>query len=114
MYNQSGSLQDCVTRKLRQGKPRQTLFNMALAMLAAWVIFLAGFTRTESEVGCVAVAALLHYFILASFMWMSMEGVLQYLLLVRVQMAHFPRYFMLKTVMAAWGKAEIFLLQWSL
>jgi hypothetical protein len=35
MYYQGGSLQDCVTRKLRQGKSRQTLFNMALAMLAA-------------------------------------------------------------------------------
>jgi hypothetical protein len=80
---------------------------MALAMLAAWVIFLAGFTRTESEVGCVAVAALLHYFILASFMWMLMEGVLQYLLFVKVLGAHFSHY-MLKTTITAWGKIFAF------
>jgi hypothetical protein len=72
-------------------------------MLASWIVFLAGFTRTESHGGCIAVAALLHYFILASFMWMLMEGVLQYLLFVRVLGNDFSRY-MLKTGIPAWGK----------
>jgi hypothetical protein len=81
---------------------------MALAMLAAWVIFLAGFTRTESKVGCVAVAALLHYFILASFMWMLVDGVLKYLLIVKVfRGEHFSR-FVIKTAIPAWGEALLF------
>ena len=78
---------------------------MALAMLASWIIFLAGFTRVESHVGCLAVAALLHYFILASFMWMLMEGVLQYLLFVKVLGNDFDNY-MLKTALPAWGECE--------
>lgn len=88
--------------KLRQGRPQQTLFNMALAMLASWVVFLAGFTRVESHGGCVAVAALLHYFILVSFMWMLMEGILQYLMFVRVFGTEYDNY-MLKTGLPAWG-----------
>ena len=75
---------------------------MALAMLASWVVFLAGFTRTEHHVGCVVVAVLLHYFILASFMWMLMEGVLQYLLFVKVFGSHVENY-MVKTALPAWG-----------
>nr|KAG5703200.1 hypothetical protein BaRGS_027365 [Batillaria attramentaria] len=89
-------------KKLRQGRPQQTLFNLALAMLASWIVFLAGFTRVENHVGCVAVAALLHYFILASFMWMLMEGILQYLLFVKVFGTEFDNY-MLKTGIPAWG-----------
>ncbi|XP_076459089.1 uncharacterized protein LOC143292561 [Babylonia areolata] len=89
-------------KKLREGRPQQTLFNMALAMLAAWVVFLAGFDRVESYQGCLAVAALLHYLILASFMWMLMEGLLQYLLFVRVLGTEFDHY-LLKTAVVAWG-----------
>ncbi|KAK7112540.1 adhesion G-protein coupled receptor G4-like [Littorina saxatilis] len=89
-------------KKLRKGKPQQTLFNMALAMLASWIVFLAGFTRVESHAGCIAVAAMLHYFILASFMWMLMEGILQYLLFVKVLGNSFENY-MLKTAIPAWG-----------
>ncbi|KAK7491913.1 hypothetical protein BaRGS_00016932, partial [Batillaria attramentaria] len=85
-----------IIRKLRQGRRQQTLVNLAVAMLLSWVIFLAGFTRVESHVGCVAVAALLHYFILASFMWMLMEGILQYLLFIKLVATHFDHY-MLKT-----------------
>ena len=76
---------------------------MALAMLASWIIFLAGFTRVESHVGCLAVAALLHYFILASFMWMLMEGVLAYLLFVKVFGTPVSHY-MFKASLLAWGK----------
>ncbi|KAL8574465.1 hypothetical protein ACOMHN_041234 [Nucella lapillus] len=89
-------------KKLRQGRPQQTLFNMALAMLASWVVFLAGFTRVGDYAGCIAVAALLHYFILASFMWMLMEGVLQYMLFVKVLGNDFDNY-LLKTAIPAWG-----------
>ena len=36
------------------------------------------------QTGCTVIAALLHYFLLALFCWMLCEGVLLYILLVKV------------------------------
>jgi len=49
---------------------------------------------------------LLHYFILASFMWMLVEGILQYLRFVKVLGTYIPN-FMIKTMIPAWGKQMI-------
>ncbi|WAR10310.1 AGRG2-like protein [Mya arenaria] len=46
--------------------------------------------------------ALLHYFILVSFMWMLVEGILQYLRFVKVLGTYVPK-FMMKTMILAWG-----------
>lgn len=70
------------------------------------VIFLAGMERTESYYGCITVAALMHYFLLVSFMWMLVEGFLQYLRFVRVLGTYVPR-FMLKASIPAWGRSNI-------
>ncbi|XP_055958783.1 adhesion G protein-coupled receptor E5-like [Patella vulgata] len=43
-------------------------------MLFSWIVFLAGIEQTGDPVGCIVVAVVLHYFIMASFMWMLMEG----------------------------------------
>ncbi|XP_025109863.1 adhesion G-protein coupled receptor G2-like [Pomacea canaliculata] len=45
---------------------------------------------------------MLHYLILSSFMWMLMEGILQYLLFVKVLGIIFHKY-LLKTAIPAWG-----------
>ncbi|KAK7091734.1 hypothetical protein V1264_009378 [Littorina saxatilis] len=89
-------------KKLHSSHPQQTLFNMALALLLAWVTFLAGFSRVHGHASCVLVAALLHYLILVSFMWMVIEGILYYLLLVKGMVTRISRY-MLKTALPAWG-----------
>ncbi|XP_022298170.2 uncharacterized protein LOC111107321 [Crassostrea virginica] len=89
-------------RKLRKGRAQQTLFNLALSMLCSWVIFLIGIKQTYHFIGCLIVAILLHYFILASFMWMLMEAFLQYLTFVKVLGTYVTRY-TLKSVIAAWG-----------
>ncbi|XP_069101076.1 uncharacterized protein [Argopecten irradians] len=89
-------------RKLRQGRAQQTLFNLALAMLCSWVVFLTGIRQTHNFIGCIIVAVLLHYFILSSFMWMLMEAFLQYLTFVKVLGTYVTRY-TLKTVVIAWG-----------
>ncbi|XP_048773926.2 uncharacterized protein LOC125679062 isoform X2 [Ostrea edulis] len=89
-------------KPLRQGRGQQTLLNLALALLCSMIIFLAGMERTESYYGCIAVAALMHYFLLVSFMWMLVEGFLQYLRFVRVLGTYIPR-FMLKASIPAWG-----------
>ncbi|NWQ80831.1 AGRG4 protein, partial [Columbina picui] len=51
---------------------------------------------------CVAVAALLHYFLLAAFTWMCLESVHFYLALVKVFNVYVPKY-ILKCCMAGWG-----------
>ena len=40
--------------------------------------------RCDFQVGCTILAALLHYFLLALFCWMLCEGVLLYILIVKV------------------------------
>ncbi|RUS79641.1 hypothetical protein EGW08_012610 [Elysia chlorotica] len=89
-------------KKLRKGRPQQTLFQLSLALMLSWIVFLVGIERTSDHDGCIAVAALLHYLILASFMWMLMEGLLQYLLFVRVMNSYFSNY-MWKTSIPSWG-----------
>ena len=42
------------------------------------------FSCIPFQTGCIAIAVLLHYFLLALFSWMLCEGVLLYFLLVKV------------------------------
>ncbi|XP_076461001.1 uncharacterized protein LOC143293704 [Babylonia areolata] len=91
-----------LVKKLHSSLPQQTLFNTALAMLLSWVTFMAGIDRVEDHVCCVAVAMLLHYFILVTFLWMLAQAVLQYAMLVKVRKSPFTRY-MLKAGLPAWG-----------
>lgn len=93
-------------RQLRKGRGQQTLLNLSLALLCSMVIFLAGMERTDSYYGCITVAALMHYFLLVSFMWMLVEGFLQYLRFVRVLGTYVPR-FILKASIPAWGRSNI-------
>ncbi|XP_055959429.1 adhesion G-protein coupled receptor G6-like [Patella vulgata] len=78
------------------------MFNLALALLFSWIVFLTGMKQTGNHVGCIVVAVLLHYFIMASFMWMLVEGILQYFLFVKV-LGTYVRKFMLKATILAWG-----------
>lgn len=78
------------------------LLNLAVALLAVDILVLVGVDRIENENGCIAVAALLLYFLLASFSWMLVEGVVQYLKFVKVFDTYTPR-FMLKAALPAWG-----------
>ena len=64
-------------RKFRTTRTQKVLFNLAIALLCADIIFLVGINRTGNEGGCVAVAALLHYFLLVAFSWMLVEAILQ-------------------------------------
>lgn len=90
-------------RKFREGNAQKTLFQISVAQLISWLLFLVGVEQTENPFVCVAVAAVLHYFLLATFMWMLMEAVLQYHAFVKVFGTHIS-YFMLKASLIAWGK----------
>ncbi|XP_069087812.1 adhesion G protein-coupled receptor E5 isoform X2 [Pleurodeles waltl] len=58
--------------------------HLCISLFLANAIFLAGITRVDNELACKIVAGLLHYFFLASFCWMCLEGVELYLMVVKV------------------------------
>ncbi|XP_066263884.1 uncharacterized protein [Branchiostoma lanceolatum] len=91
-----------VFKQLRQTRPQHLLINLCVALLATLIIFLAGINATNSPVGCTVVAFLLHYFLLAVFMWMAIEAFNMYLAFVKVLGAHVSK-FLLKAAILAWG-----------
>ena len=99
----SSSIDTDSIRKLRSSRSQKTLFNLAIALLCADVIFLGGIDKTESYIGCVVVAACLHYFLLASFIWMLIEGILQYIRFVKIFDTYIYK-FTLKMGIIAWGE----------
>uniref|UniRef100_A0A8C7N9L8 Adhesion G protein-coupled receptor L2 n=1 Tax=Oncorhynchus kisutch TaxID=8019 RepID=A0A8C7N9L8_ONCKI len=58
--------------------------NLCINLFIAELIFLIGIDMTEPKVGCSIVAGILHFFFLASFSWMCLEGVQLYLMMVEV------------------------------
>ncbi|XP_063076201.1 adhesion G protein-coupled receptor E5 isoform X2 [Engraulis encrasicolus] len=58
--------------------------HLSLSLFIASLIFLAGISRTENQVGCAVVAGLLHFFYLAAFCWMLLEGVQLFRMVVLV------------------------------
>ncbi|XP_051529209.1 adhesion G protein-coupled receptor L2 isoform X4 [Myxocyprinus asiaticus] len=58
--------------------------NLCINLFIAELIFLIGIDMTEPRVACSIIAGILHYFFLASFAWMCLEGVQLYLMLVDV------------------------------
>ena len=93
-------------RHLRKGRAQQTLINLAVSLLCFLIVFIVGIEQTHDFYGCIVVAALLHYFILVAFMWMLIEGILQYLRFVKVLGTYVP-YFILKSAVAAWGELTL-------
>nr|XP_058959514.1 adhesion G protein-coupled receptor L4-like [Pocillopora verrucosa] len=51
---------------------------------AGHIIFFAGIDSTGNQAACVAVAALMQYFLMASFCWMLVEGIYIYLFVIKV------------------------------
>ncbi|XP_033107952.1 adhesion G protein-coupled receptor L3-like [Anneissia japonica] len=58
--------------------------NLCLCLLVAEFVFLIGIDRGDFPAVCTVVAVLLHYFFLASFAWMCLEGIQLYVMLVEV------------------------------
>ena len=83
---------------------------ISVYILSLDVVFLAGIENAADNVaGCRTVAALLHYFLLASFAWMLTEGILHYLKLVKVIDNHVKKFF-LKACICSWGQSICFML----
>ncbi|XP_059413335.1 adhesion G protein-coupled receptor E1-like [Carassius carassius] len=58
--------------------------HLCISLFIAYFVFLVGIVRTENKVGCAVVAGILHYFFLASFCWMCLEGVQLFRMVVLV------------------------------
>ncbi|XP_044061882.1 adhesion G-protein coupled receptor G4 isoform X2 [Siniperca chuatsi] len=90
--------------KLRQDNPSKILINLSAALLGLSMLFLLdSWLSSFSNYGlCIATAAALHYFLLASFTWMGLEAVHMYLALVKVFNIYVPCY-ILKFCAVGWG-----------
>ncbi|XP_048353413.1 adhesion G protein-coupled receptor L2 isoform X11 [Sphaerodactylus townsendi] len=65
--------------------------NLCINLLVAEFIFLIGIDKTEYKIACPIFAGLLHFFFLAAFAWMCLEGVQLYLMLVEVFESEYSR-----------------------
>ncbi|XP_061485703.1 adhesion G-protein coupled receptor G7 [Rhineura floridana] len=113
------------TRKTRKMSTTIILVSLCSSMLIFNIIFISGIensnanksnsaisapnTMLESDEEhplanswCTAVAALLHYFLLATFMWTTLNSVQLYLLTIKTQ-RHFHRNYSLIMLLTGWG-----------
>jgi len=58
--------------------------NLVLSLILAELLFVVGIDKTQYETGCFVIAVILHYLFLVAFCWMATEGVILYLMLVKV------------------------------
>lgn len=97
----------CVSliRKLRRDYPSKILMNLSTALLFLNLSFLLDGWIASFDIDglCIAVAALLHFFLLATFTWMGLEAVHMYIALVKVFNTYIRRY-ILKFCIIGWGE----------
>uniref|UniRef100_A0A8C9ZST5 Adhesion G protein-coupled receptor L1 n=1 Tax=Sander lucioperca TaxID=283035 RepID=A0A8C9ZST5_SANLU len=65
--------------------------NLCINLFIAELLFLIGIDKTEYHIACPIFAGLLHFFFLAAFSWMCLEGVQLYLMLVEVFESEYSR-----------------------
>ncbi|XP_028840923.1 adhesion G protein-coupled receptor L1 isoform X3 [Denticeps clupeoides] len=65
--------------------------NLCINLFIAELLFLIGIDKTQYHIACPIFAALLHFFFLAAFCWMCLEGVQLYLMLVEVFESEYSR-----------------------
>ncbi|KAM9779940.1 putative adhesion G protein-coupled receptor E4P [Neosynchiropus ocellatus] len=76
--------------------PRTTIhLHLCINLFVATLIFLVGISRTENKVGCAVIAGLLHFFYLAAFCWMCLEGVQLFRMVVLVFNTSFKTLYMM-------------------
>ncbi|KAM6208318.1 adhesion G-protein coupled receptor G6 [Sarcoramphus papa] len=90
--------------KLRRDYPSKILMNLSTALLFLNLIFLLDGWIASFDIDglCIAVAALLHFFLLVTFTWMGLEAVHMYIALVKVFNTYIRRY-ILKFCIIGWG-----------
>ncbi|XP_025763931.1 adhesion G-protein coupled receptor G5-like [Oreochromis niloticus] len=91
-------------RKVREDVSMRVHINLVIALILLNLHFLLSSTvAAVSSAGlCLYMALALHYSLLATFTWMTLEGFHLYLLLVKVFNIYIKRY-LLKLSMVGWG-----------
>ena len=85
--------------------------NLCINLGIAQLIFVAGIDQSASDhvpIHCQVIAVLLHYFFQVSFMWMLMEGVVLYVILIKVFVLNTKRYVLAFTI-ASYGIPLLYL-----
>ncbi|KAK9518261.1 hypothetical protein VZT92_023572 [Zoarces viviparus] len=90
--------------KLRRDYPSKILIHLSAALLGLSMLFLldSWLSSFSNYSLCIATAATLHYFLLASFTWMGLEAVHMYFALVKVFNIYVPSYIP-KFCAVGWG-----------
>ncbi|XP_029281581.1 adhesion G-protein coupled receptor G1 isoform X1 [Cottoperca gobio] len=98
-------------RKVRADVSMKVHINLALALFLLNLHFLPSQTVAGlSSTGlCLYMALALHYFLLATFSWMALEGFHLYLLLVKVFNIYIRRY-LIKLSVVGWGTPAVIVL----
>ncbi|MEJ1275339.1 adhesion G protein-coupled receptor G6 [Cricetulus griseus] len=104
LSSSDSDLLESSSEKLRRDYPSKILMNLSSALLFLNLIFLLDGWITSFDVAglCTAVAALLHFFLLATFTWMGLEAIHMYIALVKVFNTYIHRY-ILKFCIIGWG-----------
>ena len=84
-------------------RPQKILMHLCFALIALLIVLLAGF-GAKNQQQCQVFSVLTHYFVLASFFWMGVEGVNIYLCVVKVINGKISK-FVWKASAVAWGKS---------
>ncbi len=81
--------------------------NLCASLILAQLMFVSGVTPHGGggvvDPGCQTVAVLMHYLFLVSFMWMLMEGVVLYLVLVKVFVKEHERKYIVGFTIVSYG-----------
>jgi len=95
-----------VFRVIRKPVATKVHINLSAALLMGNLVFLIGVDQTAEESGspipCLISGVLTHYFLLAAFFWMAVEGIHLYVMIVRV-FGHLSTGFLVKCAVASWG-----------
>ncbi|KPP64616.1 hypothetical protein Z043_117016, partial [Scleropages formosus] len=59
--------------------------NLCISLFVAHLLFLTGADKTQNKILCSAIAVALHFFFLASFVWMFLEAVQLFMLMKRLK-----------------------------
>lgn len=89
-------------RTLNRDRSGKIVMNLSLVLLLLNIMFIIAANLKPPSVACMALAATLHYLVVAAFAWMLVEAANMYQLLITV-FASAETHFMAKRVVTAWG-----------
>lgn len=92
-----------IFRSWRQKPGTKILLQLSAAIALQSLMMVSQDGWYESDLDCVILGALLHYSVLAAFMWMLITAILQFARYVKVLGTQRPTRFLIKFSLAGWG-----------